>query len=53
MNKHSLTMECMDNYDGKGRWCGQTFTLRSKEPKNDRYEIYVESLSDFVDNGSD
>jgi len=53
MNRYELTMECMDNYDGMGRWCGQTFTLRSKEPKNDVYEIYTESLNDFVENGSE
>jgi len=49
MNKHELTMECMDNYDGNDRWCGQTFTLRSREAKNGRYEIYMESLEEFVD----
>lgn len=53
LNKHDLTMECMDNYDGQDRWCGQTFTLRSKTPKNGRYEVYVESLNDFVENVSD
>lgn len=52
MEKHGLVMECFDNYNGHGEWCGYDFTLRSKEPVNDRYPIHMESIKEFVENVS-
>ena len=47
MQKYELTMECRDEYNEDG-WCGQQFTLRSKEPVNGRYLVYIEDIGDFV-----
>ena len=48
MDKHNLIMDCRDEYNDDG-WCGQQFTLRSKDPVNGKYPIYTESLSEFVE----
>ncbi len=36
MQKYELTMDCRDEYNEDG-WCGQQFTLRSKEPVDGKY----------------
>ncbi len=48
MQKYELTMDCRDEYNRDG-WCGQQFTLRSKEPVDGKYIVYIEDIGDFVE----
>lgn len=50
LDKYNLVIECSDNYNGHGEWCGYLFTLRSREAVNDKFPICVNSIEEFIDN---